>query len=220
MSESLIRAWLRALHTRCNPGASADQHTAYAMDLADTLDRVPAEAFCQRAYLWVAAECPKGAPNAATLRSLLGQWLHDQRQGQDISIEAERYVEMFKRRWREGADKGVLLGLARHTYPAQAREVILREFTPGTGNPEGDGDFGDSQWWSKRIKSIEAIKDATARWREAQGMLELLRRPTSFPRPAAIEWLTQISNSAYLAGADTTATKVKYAPDQEKGPDA
>lgn len=217
--DSLIPAWLRALHARCNPGASADQHTAYAMDLADTLDRVPLEAFCQRAYLWVASECPKGAPNAATLRSLLGQWLHDQRQGTDLSLEAERYIELFKRRWREGADKATLLALARYAYPVQAREVILREFTPGTGDPAGDGEFADSQWWSKRIKAVESIKDATARWREAQGMLELLRRPTSFPRPAAIEWLTQVSNAAYLAGADTNPARVKYAPDQEKGPD-
>lgn len=218
--DSLIPAWLRALHARCNPGASADQHTAYAMDLADTLDRVPLEAFCQRAYLWVASECPKGAPNAATLRSLLGQWLHDQRHGTtDLSLEAERYIELFKRRWREGADKATLLALARYAYPAKAREVILREFTAGTGDPAGDGDFADSQWWSKRIKAVESIRDATARWREAQGMLELLRRPTSFPRPAAIEWLTQISNAAYLAGADTSPARVKYAPDQEKGPD-
>ena len=219
MTEGLIKAWLRALHARCNPSASADQHSAYAIDLADTLDRVPVEAFCQRAYLWVASECPKGAPNAATLRTLLGQWLHDQRQGQGISIEAERYVEMFKRRWRDGADKATLLALARYAYPVQAREVILREFTPGTGNPGADGEFEDSQWWNKRIKAIEAMQNPTARWRESMGMLELLRRPTSFQRSAAIEWLTQISNAAYLAGADTNPARVKYAPDQEKSPE-
>lgn len=219
MTEALIRAWLRALHVRCNPGASAEQHTAYAIDLADTLDRVPAEAFCQRAYMWVAQECPKGAPNAATLRQLLSQWLWEQKhQGADVDTEAQHYIDLFKRRWREGADKGTLLAVAKQHYPKAARDVILREYSQGSPDPQADGDFEDNAFWTGRIKRIEGIPHATHRWREAQAMRELLLRPHASPRPAAIEWLRQISNAAELAGADTDITKVRFAPDQEKTP--
>lgn len=217
--DSLIAAWLKALHARCAPSSGAEAHEAYALNLADTLDRVPLEAFTQRAYMWVAQECPKGAPNAATLRQLLSQWLWDQKnQGGDIDTEAQHYIDVFKRRWREGADKGTLLAIAKQHYPKAARDAILREYSQGSPDRQADGDFADNAFWTERLKRIEAIPHATHRWREAQAMRELLLRPHAEARPAAIEWLRQISNAAELAGADTDITKVRFAPDQEKAP--
>ena len=219
--ESLVMAWLRALHARCNPSAGADMHSAYAINLADTLDRVPPEAFTQRAYMWVAQECPKGAPNAATLRQLLSQWLWEQKnQGADTNPEAQHYIDLFKRRWNEGANKDTLLAMVKQHYPKAARDVILREYSKGAPDIKADGDFADDAFWSARLKRIEAIPNATYRWREAQAVRELLLRPHAEARPAAIEWLRQISNAAELAGADTDITKVRFAPDQEKTPSA
>lgn len=217
--DSLIAAWLKALHARCAPSSGAEAHEAYALNLADTLDRVPLEAFTQRAYMWVAQECPKGAPNAATLRQLLSQWLWEQKnQGGDIDTEAQHYIDLFKRRWREGADKGTLLAIAKQHYPKAARDVILREHVLGTGDKARDEELADADWWHERVRAVEALAHPTARWREAQAMRELMLRSHASPRPAAIEWLRQISNAAELAGADTDITKVRFAPDQEKAP--
>lgn len=217
--DSLIGAWLKALHARCNPSANAEAHAAYALNLADTLERVPLEAFTQRAYMWVAQECPKGAPNAATLRQLLGQWLWEQKHaGADVDTEAQHYIDLFRRRWREGGDKGTMLAIARQHYPKAARDVILREYVLGTGDKERDEALADADWWHERVRGVEALAHPTARWREAQAMRELLLRPHAASRPEALEWLRQISNAAELAGADTDISRVRFAPDQEKTP--
>jgi hypothetical protein len=217
--DSLIGAWLKALHARCAPSANAEAHAAYALNLADTLERVPLEAFTQRSYMWVAQECPKGAPNAATLRQLLSQWMWEQKHaGADIDSEAQHYIDLFRRRWREGADKGTLLAIARQHYPKGARDVILREYVLGSGDKDRDEELADGDWWHERIRAIEMHPNATYRWREAQAMRELLLRPHAAPRPAAIEWLRQISNAAELEGADINIAHVRFAPDQEKAP--
>ena len=67
-----------------------------------------------------------------------------------LAVPVQRTLDGFQR------DFPVVDGPDGRVVGVLSREVILREFVPGTGNPEGDGDFADSQWWSKRIKAIEA----------------------------------------------------------------
>ena len=125
--ERTVKAWLRALHARCNVNALDPQHDAYAENLYDMIGQFGRDYFSQDSYRWVATECPKGAPNAAQLIALLTQWGRDH-DLQTMSSEARAYVAKFEARWSEGADKDMIISIARRYYPREAWAEIRRKF--------------------------------------------------------------------------------------------
>lgn len=213
--DHLIASWLRALHARCQPSSSAEQHAEYARTMADIVARLPTEAFCQRSYMWVAAECPKGAPNAAALRQLLGQWCKDNLDAGAVGSEAQAYIDGFARRWTSGAPRPMLLALAAQHYPKEAWDFIRVHYVLPD---EPDGDEDDRRWWRDRIERLAKHPNPTYRWREAVAMRDVLTRPEALVRQWAIDRLTEIIGIAAIGGANTDPTRVPYAPslDREK----
>jgi hypothetical protein len=126
--EQHVKAWLKALHARCNVNALEKQHEDYATNLYDMLGQFTREFFTQDGYRWVASECPKGAPNAAQLIALLTAWGREHLGISPIGTEAQAYVNTFDRRWAEGADREKLLDMARAHYPREAWAEIKRKY--------------------------------------------------------------------------------------------
>ena len=125
--ERIVKAWLRALHARCNVNALEAQHDAYAENLFDMLTSFQRDHFTPESYRWVASECPKGAPNGAQVIALLTQWGREHGI-QTMGSEARAYVNTFERRWNEGADKDTIIAIAHRYYPREAWLEIRRKF--------------------------------------------------------------------------------------------
>jgi hypothetical protein len=125
--ERVVKAWLRALHARCNVNALEAQHDAYAENLFDMVGNFGRDHFTQESYRWVASECPKGAPNGAQVIALLTQWGRDHGL-QTMGSEARAYVALFDRRWNDGADKDTIISIAHRHYPREAWLEIRRKY--------------------------------------------------------------------------------------------
>lgn len=123
---------------------------------------------------------------------------------EELSSEAQAYVDTFRKSWQRGVNRTALLSIAERHYPKEAWHFIRHHYTDIREDREAARDV---KWWDEKLKQRAAIKNPTLRWRECMGMRHNLLNHCAVPRPWVVEQLDALIAEAEAQGADTDPTR-------------